>query len=104
MTFRRHSATCPHDRYRCGKTAKRRKTHSFPPIVQIVNTGYQVFDKTTGASVFGPASIESIWLGFGGACEIGGAGDPVMVYDQIAGRWVITQFASLTGMAPITDE
>ena len=28
--------------------------------VQIVNEGYQVFDKTTGASIFGPASIESI--------------------------------------------
>jgi hypothetical protein len=72
--------------------------------VQIVNEGYQVFDKTTGASVFGPASIESVWSGFGGACEIGGAGDPVVLYDQIAGRWVITEFASLTGMAPITDE
>src|SRR6266571_4714735 len=33
--------------------------------VQIVNEGYQVFDKATGNSVFGPVSIESIWSGFG---------------------------------------
>jgi hypothetical protein len=72
--------------------------------VQMVNTGYQVFDKATGASVFGPASIESVWTGFGGACELGGAGDPVVLYDQIAGRWVITEFASATGAPPITDE
>src|SRR5437870_12552779 len=72
--------------------------------VQIVNTGYQVFDKATGNSVLGPNSIESIWSGFGGACQTVGAGDPVVVYDQIAHRWVLSQFASLTGTAPITDE
>ncbi|MDQ3199346.1 MAG: hypothetical protein M3Q46_09225 [Verrucomicrobiota bacterium] len=61
--------------------------------VQIVNTGYQVFDKNTGASLLGPASIVSVWSGFGGVCETGGNGDPVVLYDQIANRWVITQFA-----------
>jgi len=61
--------------------------------VQIVNEGYQVFDKVTGASVLGPNSIESIWSGFGGVCQTGGNGDPVVLYDQIANRWVITQFA-----------
>ena len=34
--------------------------------VQIVNEGYQVFNKTTGASVLGPISIASIWTTFGG--------------------------------------
>jgi hypothetical protein len=33
--------------------------------VQIVNEGYQVFDKATGASVLGPNSISSVWTGFG---------------------------------------
>ena len=61
--------------------------------VQMVNEGYQVFDKTTGASIFGPASILSIWSGFGGVCQTGGNGDPVVVYDQIANRWLISQFA-----------
>ncbi len=61
--------------------------------VQMVNKGYQVFDKATGASVFGPADIQSIWTGFGGVCQTGGQGDPVVLYDQLANRWVITQFA-----------
>jgi hypothetical protein len=72
--------------------------------VQMVNEGYQVFDKATGNSVLGPNSISSLWSGFGGACENGGAGDPVVLYDQLANRWVISQFASTTGGAPITDE
>src|SRR5437773_534726 len=72
--------------------------------VQIVNEGFQVFDKATGSSLLGPNSISSIWSGFGGACELGGAGDPVVLYDHIANRWLISQFASLTGAAPITDE
>jgi hypothetical protein len=62
--------------------------------VQIVNEGYQVFDKNTGASVFGPASIASIWSGFGGACQTAGQGDPVVLYDQIANRWLVSQFAN----------
>ena len=61
--------------------------------VQIVNTGYQVFDKATGTSLLGPASIVSIWTGFGGSCQTAGNGDPVVLFDQIANRWVITQFA-----------
>ena len=72
--------------------------------VQMVNEGYQVFDKATGNSVLGPNSISSLWSGFGGACQTGGAGDPVVLYDQLANRWVISQFASATGGAPITDE
>ncbi|MDQ6808089.1 MAG: hypothetical protein M3Z64_01475, partial [Verrucomicrobiota bacterium] len=72
--------------------------------VQIVNEGYQVFDKSTGGSVLGPNSISSIWTGFGGGCETLGAGDPVVLYDQLADRWVITQFAKATSSGPITDE
>src|SRR5438552_17432969 len=71
--------------------------------VQIVNEGYQVFDKATGNSVLGPNSISSVWTGFGGVCETSGSGDPVMLYDHLADRWVITQFAGASG-GPITDE
>jgi len=69
--------------------------------VQIVNEGYQVFDKATGASVLGPASIVSLWSGFGGVCQNNGNGDPVVLYDHLADRWVITQFA---GTSLPTDE
>ncbi len=61
--------------------------------VQIVNEGIQVFNKTTGASVLGPVGISTIWTGFGGVCESNGHGDPIVLYDQLANRWVISQFA-----------
>jgi len=73
-------------------------------FVQIVNEGYQVFDKATGNSILGPNSISSIWNGFGGACSTGGSGDPVVLYDHLANRWIITQFAKATTSGPITDE
>src|SRR6185503_4296494 len=69
--------------------------------VQIVNEGYQVFDKTTGASQLGPSGISTLWSGFGGLCETSGNGDPVVLYDQIANRWIISQFA---GTNQPTDE
>jgi N-acetylneuraminic acid mutarotase len=61
--------------------------------VQIVNEGVEVFDKTTGASLLGPISIESLWSGFGGPCETGGLGDPVVLYDQLANRWIVSEIA-----------
>src|SRR5207253_10466681 len=69
--------------------------------VQIVNEAYQVFDKATGNSVLGPNSISSIWSGFGGVCQNNGNGDPVVLYDHLANRWLISQFA---GASTITDE
>ncbi len=69
--------------------------------VQIVNEGYQVFNKSTGASVLGPSGISTIWSGFGGVCQSNGDGDPIVIYDQIANRWVISQFA---GAGTPTDE
>src|SRR5437764_8702644 len=68
--------------------------------VQIVNEGFQVFDKGTGGSVLGPVGIATIWSGFGGLCETAGHGDPVVLYDKLANRWVVSQFA---GSVP-TDE
>jgi hypothetical protein len=69
--------------------------------VQIVNEGYQVFNKSNGASVLGPVGISTIWSGFGGVCETAGAGDPVLLYDQLANRWLVSQFA---GTSVPTDE
>jgi hypothetical protein len=69
--------------------------------VQLVNEGLQVFDKATGASALGPIGIATVWTGFGGVCEYWGSGDPIVVYDQIANRWLISQFA---GFSVPTDE
>jgi hypothetical protein len=70
-------------------------------FVQIVNEGVEVFDKSTGGSVLGPIGIESVWSGFGGVCENNGEGDPVALYDKLANRWVLSQFA---GTAQPTHE
>ena len=67
----------------------------------MVNEGFQVFNKTTGASVLGPVGIQTVWTGFGGPCETSGSGDPVVLYDQLANRWLISQFA---GVGVPTDE
>ena len=69
--------------------------------VQMVNEGIQVYNKTTGASVLGPIGIATLWAGFGGVCENNGHGDPVVLYDQLANRWLVSQFA---GTSVPTDE
>ncbi len=61
--------------------------------VQWVNTSFAVFDKSTGVLVYGPAAGNTLWQGFGGPCETTNSGDPVVIYDKAAGRWVMTQFS-----------
>ncbi len=70
-------------------------------FLQIVNEGFQVFDKATGNSLLGPSGIASVWTGFGGVCQSNGDGDPIALYDQLANRWIISQFA---GTSVPTDE
>jgi hypothetical protein len=60
-------------------------------FVQMVNVTIAVYDKGTGALVLGPALINSIWRGFGGPCEAGNGGDPIVVHDQLADRWLVSQ-------------
>src|SRR5437868_15385071 len=63
--------------------------------VQIVNTDFAVFDKSSTA-LFGPVPINTLWSGFGGGCETNNDGDPVVEYDPMADRWVISQFSVST--------
>ncbi len=63
--------------------------------VQMVNAKFQVFSRA-GVSVYGPANINTIFTGFGGACETENAGDPVVLYDQLADRWLLSQFSDST--------
>src|SRR5258708_4891458 len=64
--------------------------------VSIVNTHYQVFDKFTGAAQTAITPINSLFssLGGGSLCATTDDGDPVVLYDQLADRWVIAQFAN----------
>lgn len=60
-------------------------------VVQWVNTCYAVFNKSTGALVAGPFAGNHFWSGFGGACQSQNSGDPVILYDKMANRWIATQ-------------
>jgi len=60
--------------------------------IQMVNVAFAIFDKS-GNRLAGPTPINSAWEGFGGPCESENAGDPVVRYDHLADRWVISQFA-----------
>jgi len=60
--------------------------------VQTVNTDYAVFNKS-GTAVFGPVPMNTLFRGFGGLCETTNDGDPIVIYDPIADRWIASQFA-----------
>jgi hypothetical protein len=60
--------------------------------VQIVNLSFAVYSKT-GSLLYGPANTNTLFAGFGGPCETTNDGDPIVQYDQLADRWLITQFA-----------
>ncbi len=60
--------------------------------IQMFNLGYQIWNKTTGASILGPIKNNLLWAGFGGPCQTENAGDPVVLHDQMADRWMLTQF------------
>jgi hypothetical protein len=61
-------------------------------FVQMVNVTIAVYDKGTGALQLGPALIHTFWTGFGGPCEFAGdGGDPVVLFDHLANRWLVSQ-------------
>ena len=70
--------------------------------VQWVNLRYAVYTLTRNASneITGfnlvpgfPKNGNVVWQGFGGRCQTDNDGDPIVQYDQLADRWILTQFA-----------
>lgn len=64
--------------------------------IQWVNTSFAVFDKATGTRLMGPAPANALWKGFGGGCETNNDGDPIVLFDKVAQRWIFTQFSVST--------
>jgi len=60
--------------------------------VQMVNSKLQIFDKS-GNSLYGPVDNSTIWDGFNGAWTDTNDGDPIVLYDEDADRWFVSQFA-----------
>jgi len=70
--------------------------------VQWVNLRYAIYTLTRGTSneITGfnlapgfPKNGNVVWQGFGGRCQSDNDGDPIVQYDQLADRWILTQFA-----------
>jgi hypothetical protein len=61
-------------------------------FIQMVNSAFAIYDKT-GTKLAGPSQINSLWKQFGGPCEAENEGDPVVRYDHLADRWLVSQFA-----------
>lgn len=58
-----------------------------------VNTAFAIHDRQTGQRLAGPVAGNALWAGFGGPCESSNEGDPLVVYDDFADRWVLSQMA-----------
>jgi hypothetical protein len=61
--------------------------------VEMVNLVFAVYDKS-GNRLVGPMTLGSMWAGFPVTDCAGNAGDPVVLYDQLVDRWILTQFTS----------
>jgi hypothetical protein len=66
-------------------------------FVQTVNGGIEIWNKT-GTVLAASKKVNTLWTGYtctnnGCSCSTRNDGDPVVLYDQIADRWVITQFS-----------
>ncbi|MEI6059966.1 MAG: T9SS type A sorting domain-containing protein [Bacteroidota bacterium] len=59
-------------------------------FIETVNTAFAVYTKS-GALVYGPANLKTIWQGFPG--NYTSDGDPIVLFDHLANRWLISQFS-----------
>jgi hypothetical protein len=62
-------------------------------FVEVTNFDYAVYNKTSGKLLLSPTRMNVIFSGFGGLCESTNGGDPVVLWDKLANRWLITQLA-----------
>jgi hypothetical protein len=72
--------------------------------VQMVNSSFAIYPKnSTGAALAGPSNINSLWADgdptTNSLCETTNRGDPIVLYDEMADRWLLSQFAFNTNAA-----
>jgi hypothetical protein len=61
-------------------------------IVQWVNLSFQIYDKA-GVSLAGPFDGNTLFTDLGGDCAAINGGDIIVMYDQLADRWFLSQLA-----------
>jgi hypothetical protein len=66
--------------------------------VELINLVFAVYDKQ-GNRLTGPTKIGDLWTGFAIPDCTDPSGDPVVLYDQLEDRWLLSQFTT-RGMNP----
>src|SRR5437588_5345454 len=61
--------------------------------VEMINLVFAVYDKT-GNKLLGPVDTGTLWAGFPITDCTDPSGDPVVLYDQLEDRWILTQFTT----------
>jgi hypothetical protein len=61
--------------------------------VEMVNLAVAVYDKQ-GNVLMGPIAIGDLWAGFPVEDCTDPSGDPIVVYDQLVNRWILSQFTT----------
>jgi hypothetical protein len=61
--------------------------------VEIINLVFAVYDKQ-GNKLLGPIDTGTLWAGFAIPDCTDPSGDPVVLYDQLDDRWLLTQFTT----------
>ena len=61
--------------------------------VEMVNLAFAVYDKQ-GNLLLGPVDTGTLWAGFAVSDCTDPSGDPIVVYDQLEDRWLLTQFTT----------
>ncbi len=63
--------------------------------MQMINLSFAIYDKN-GTKLYGPVANSTLWSGFPGPWSGTNDGDPIILYDEMADRWVASQFAVWT--------
>ena len=65
--------------------------------VQMVNSHFAIYDKS-GNLLSGPKAINTLWSVVPNTtCATHNNGDPIVIYDQLADRWLLSQFTVQSG-------
>jgi len=59
---------------------------------QMINLSFAIYDKS-GNKLYGPVDNSTLWSGFIGPWTGTNDGDPILLYDEMADRWMASQFA-----------
>lgn len=70
--------------------------------VQATNAHFRIWNKA-GTPLTSATSIDSLFAPLGGNCANDGRGDPIVLYDQAADRWLVSEFAFVGADPPFTE-